>query len=126
MPTTLKCLCAVLACALVTTDAWSQGADDRRRPAAPAAAETANASPIFGVTVPEGYRRWTLIAPSHVPSFDELRSILGNALAVKAYGDETLPFPDGTVLVKLPGSMLPRRSSTALLLPARRRMFRSW
>ncbi len=32
---------------------------------------------------------------------DELRAVLGNDLAIKAYQRSTLPFPDGTVLVKL-------------------------
>ncbi|WP_413770242.1 cytochrome P460 family protein, partial [Vibrio vulnificus] len=32
---------------------------------------------------------------------NELRAVLGNDLAIKAYQDSTLPFPDGTMLVKL-------------------------
>ena len=59
------------------------------------------ASPIFGVTVPDGYCQWELIAPSHVPGFDELRAILGNGVAMTAYRAGALPFPDGTVLAKL-------------------------
>ena len=36
------------------------------------------ASPIFGVTIPSGYRQWELIAPSHeAGSLDELRVLLG-------------------------------------------------
>lgn len=61
-----------------------------------------NASPIYGVTIPDGYRGWELIAPAlEVDPLNELRAVLGNALAVKAYGEGTLPFPDGTVLMKL-------------------------
>jgi hypothetical protein len=62
-------------------------------------AEESPASPIFGVNAPEGYRRWELIAPSQSP--DEVKGILGNEAALKAYRDGTLPFPDGSVLVKL-------------------------
>jgi hypothetical protein len=59
-------------------------------------------SPIFGVTIPEGYRRWELIAPSHeAGSFNELRGIVGNAISVDAYRNGTLPFPDGAILAKL-------------------------
>lgn len=59
-------------------------------------------SPIFGVTIPEGYRQWELIAPSHEEgTFDELRGILGNPIAVAAYRDGMLPFPDGAMLAKL-------------------------
>jgi hypothetical protein len=60
------------------------------------------ASPIYGVKLPEGYRQWPLIAPAQEAApLDELRAVLGNDLAIKAYQRSTLPFPDGTVLVKL-------------------------
>ena len=60
------------------------------------------ASPIFGVTIPKGYRQWELIAPAQeAEPLNELRAVLGNAVATKAYQDGTLPFPDGTVLAKL-------------------------
>lgn len=60
------------------------------------------ASPIYGVTVPEGYRRWELIAPAlEAEPLDELRAVVGNKTAIDAYRAGTLPFPDGTVLVKL-------------------------
>jgi hypothetical protein len=61
-----------------------------------------NASPIYGVTLPEGYRQWELIAPAlEGDPLNELRVVLGNAVAVEAYRTGTLPFPDGTVLAKL-------------------------
>ncbi|MFC6336676.1 cytochrome C oxidase subunit III [Pseudomonas sp. CCM 7891] len=60
------------------------------------------ASPIFGVKLPDGYRKWSLVAPAQeAPPLDELRAVLGNNLAMKAYQESMLPFPDGTVLVKL-------------------------
>jgi hypothetical protein len=59
------------------------------------------ASPIFGVTIPEGYRTWQVVAPSHRPDKDEIRLILGNDIAMKAYREKTLPFPDGAILAKL-------------------------
>ena len=59
------------------------------------------ASPIFGVTIPEGYRDWKLIAVAHEAGLDELRGVLGNAIAVKAYEQGAQPFPDGTILAKL-------------------------
>jgi Cytochrome P460 len=82
------------------------GADDqttkRIRGSAEPALTTPNASsPVFGVTIPAGYRQWTLVAPSHRPDFDELRAVLGNAKSMKAYTSGTLPFPDGSILVKL-------------------------
>ncbi len=62
----------------------------------------ADASPIYGVTIPAGYRQWELIAPAQEAApLDELRAVLGNPAAIEAYRTGTLPFPDGTVLVKL-------------------------
>lgn len=63
---------------------------------------SSEASPIYGVTLPDGYRQWPLIAPAQEAApLNELRAVLGNEVAIKAYADKTLPFPDGTVLVKL-------------------------
>jgi hypothetical protein len=60
------------------------------------------ASPIFGVWIPDGYRRWEMVAPAHeTDPLNELRVVLGNAPAMAAYQEQTLPFPDGAVLVKL-------------------------
>ncbi len=64
-------------------------------------------SPIYGVTIPPGYREWQLIAPSHRPDFDEIRAVLGNDIAVKAYRDNVLPFPDGAILAKLAWKRVP-------------------
>ena len=64
-------------------------------------------SPIFGVKIPAGYRQRELIAVSHESGLDELRGILGNAIATKAYQDGTLPFPEGTTLAKLAWKHVP-------------------
>jgi hypothetical protein len=69
-----------------------------------------DASPIYGVTIPEGYRQWELIAPAlEDEPLNELRAVVGNATAISTYRAGTLPFPDGTVLVKLAWK---RRQST--------------
>jgi len=54
-----------------------------------------------GVAIPEGYRDWQVIAPSQRDDKDEIRVILGNAVAMKAYRAKQLPFPDGAILAKL-------------------------
>jgi hypothetical protein len=56
-------------------------------------------SPIFGVKIPDGYRKWELIAPSQ--GTKEIKGIVGNEVALKAYRDGKIPFPDGSILVKL-------------------------
>jgi hypothetical protein len=71
-----------------------------------AAAE--NASPIFGVTIPDGYRRWELVAPAlEAEPLNELRAVLGNGIAIEAYQKGRLPFPDGTILAKLAWKHVP-------------------
>jgi len=67
----------------------------------PAGAEGGAASPVFGVTIPDGYRTWQVVAVSHRTDNDQVRAILGNEIAMKAYRENTLPFPDGTTLAKL-------------------------
>lgn len=65
-------------------------------------ANPANLSPIYGVALPDGYRKWELIAPAQEGEpLNELRAVVGNDIAIKAYRDGRLPFPDETVLVKL-------------------------
>lgn len=62
----------------------------------------AAASPIYGVAIPKGYREWQMIAPAaEAAPLDELRVVLGNETAIRAIRNATLPFPDGTILVKL-------------------------
>ena len=59
-------------------------------------------SPIYGVSLPEGYRDWPLVAPAQEAApLDELRVVVANPTALKAYRENTRPFPDGSVLVKL-------------------------
>jgi cytochrome P460 len=60
------------------------------------------AAPIYGVTLPPGYRDWRLISVAHVGgSRNDLRAKLGNDVAIKAYREEKLPFPDGTIIARL-------------------------
>jgi Cytochrome P460 len=66
------------------------------------------AAPIYGVTIPDGYRDWKLISVTHEErDFNQLRAQLGNDIAIKAYRDGTLPFPDGAVIVALHWKRVP-------------------
>jgi hypothetical protein len=60
------------------------------------------AAPIYGVTIPPGYRDWKMIAVAQllVPGkIDQLRAQFGNEIAIKAYKEGTRPFPDGAIIV---------------------------
>lgn len=66
------------------------------------------AAPIFGVKSPPGYRDWKLISVAHEEgTLNDLRAVLGNDTAMKAYRDHTLPFPDGTIIARLAWSYVP-------------------
>jgi hypothetical protein len=59
-------------------------------------------APIFGVTIPPGYRDWRLVSVAHeAGNLNDFRAVLGNDVAIKAYREEKLPFPDGTIIVRL-------------------------
>jgi Cytochrome P460 len=66
------------------------------------------AAPIFGVKIPRGYRDWSLISVAHEEgNLNDLRAILGNDVAIKAYREGTLPLPDGAIIVRLAWSYVP-------------------
>lgn len=65
-------------------------------------------SPIYGITIPQGYRDWKLISVTHEEgAFDQLRAQLGNDIAIGAYREGTLPFPDGAIIVALHWKRVP-------------------
>jgi hypothetical protein len=60
------------------------------------------AAPIFGVKIPPGYRDWRLISVAHeAGDNNDLRAVLGNEVAIAAYREGKLPFPDGTIIARL-------------------------
>lgn len=61
-----------------------------------------NASPIFGVTLPTGYRDWKVVSVAHeAGNNNDIRAILGNDIAIKAFRDGARPFPDGTIIARV-------------------------
>ena len=55
-----------------------------------------------GITMPENYKDWRVIASSHRTDNETLRIILGNDIAIgAARADATDPWPDGAILAKL-------------------------
>jgi hypothetical protein len=66
------------------------------------------ADPIFGITIPPGYRDWKLISVAHEEgNLNDLRALLGNDVAIQAYRDGTLPFPDGAIISRLAWNYVP-------------------
>jgi Cytochrome P460 len=66
------------------------------------------AAPIYGVKIPPGYRDWKLISVAHEEgNLNDIRAQLGNDIAMKAYREGKLPFPDGTIIVALHWNYVP-------------------
>ena len=66
------------------------------------------ASPVLGGKIPSGYRDWGLISVAHEEgNLNDLRAVLGNDVAIKAYREGKLPFPDGTIVARLAWSYVP-------------------
>jgi hypothetical protein len=70
-----------------------------------------------GVTIPKGYRNWQVVAPSQRDDKDEIRVVLGNSIAMKAFRANTLPFPDGTILAKLAWIRVPSTEFPKTFVP---------
>lgn len=65
-------------------------------------------APIFGGRLPPGYRDWRLISVAHeAGNLNDLRAVLGNDIAITAYREGKLPFPDGTIIARLAWSYVP-------------------
>jgi hypothetical protein len=59
-------------------------------------------SPIFVTEIPSGYRDWKLISVAHEEgNLTDIRAILGNDIAVKAYREGTLPLPEGAIIARV-------------------------
>ena len=75
-------------------------------------------SPIYGVKIPAGYRDWKVIAVASllVPGkLDQLRAQFGNDIAIKAYKEGTLPFPDGSIIVAAHWTRVPSEANNKVL-----------
>jgi hypothetical protein len=91
-------VCATIAvCTLYVTKSTAQNAKEGRPQT------ESNASPIYGITIPAGYRDWRLISVNHLAggSLKQVRAQLGNDIAMKAFRERKLTFPDGTIIAAL-------------------------
>ncbi len=72
---------------------------------------------IFGGKLPPGYRDRRLISVAHEEGkLNDIRAILGNDIAIKAYRDAKLPFPTVRSLPGSPGVMSRQRKITKPLV----------
>ena len=67
----------------------------------PAPGRADNAS-VFVTEIPHGYRDWKVISAAHEEGdLNSLGIILGNDVAIEAYREKKLPYPDGTIIAAL-------------------------
>lgn len=60
------------------------------------------AAAISAGKFPDGYRDWKLISVAHEEGdFKSFAAVLGNDVAIKAFRDGQLPFPDRTIIAAL-------------------------
>ncbi len=83
----------------------------------PACGQTdGEAAPIYGVKIPPRCREWTLMSVAHEEgTLNNIRAILGNDEAIKAYRDDKLPFPDGTIIARIAWSYVPSEENNKVL-----------
>jgi Cytochrome P460 len=66
------------------------------------------AAPIVVTQIPPGYRDWRLISVAHEEgNLNSFAAVLGNDVAIKAYREGRLPFPDGAIIAALHYSHAP-------------------
>ncbi len=59
-------------------------------------------APTFVTEIPHGYRDWQWISSAHeAGNLNSLGAVLGNDVAIKAYREGKLPFPDGAIIAAL-------------------------
>lgn len=77
--------------------------------------EPGDASPVFGVRLPKTYRQWQLITAAHeAGKLNDIRVVLGNDIAVKAFRRGRRPFPDGAILARIAWRLVPSARNDAV------------
>jgi hypothetical protein len=76
-----------------------------------AGAEYASAL-IFGGKLPPGYRDWSVISVAHEEGeLNDIRAILGNKVAIRAYRNARAAFPDGAIIARLAWNYVPSQEN---------------
>jgi Cytochrome P460 len=77
-----------------------------------------DSSPIYAVKIPSGYRDWQLISVNQLHfagKGEQLRAQLGNDIAIKAFKEGTLPFPDGAMIAAIHWTRVPSEDNDKVL-----------
>src|SRR4030095_10735516 len=67
-----------------------------------AAEQDKDAAPIFVKEIPIGYRDWKVVSVAHeAGNLNDIRAVLGNDIAINAYRESKLPFPEGAIVGRI-------------------------
>jgi hypothetical protein len=71
-------------------------------------ARAQEAAPIFVTKLPPGYRDWKVVTVAHEEGdLKDIRAVLGNDVAIKAYREGKLPFPEGAIIGRIAWKHIP-------------------
>jgi hypothetical protein len=89
--------------AIVRQEAHAQSSQPTDQPGAVGSkANGAGSSLVLVTEMPSGYRDWRFISVAHEEgNLHSFAAVLGNDVAIKAYREGTLPYPDGTIIAAL-------------------------
>jgi hypothetical protein len=80
-----------------------------------AKADSHDSSAFFVTEIPRGYRDWRLVSVAREEgNLNDIRAILGNDLAIKAYREGTLPFPDGAIVARIAWADVPSEENNKI------------
>ncbi|HEY2798713.1 MAG TPA: cytochrome P460 family protein [Thermoanaerobaculia bacterium] len=70
---------------------------------------------IYVTKIPDGYRDWKLVSVAHEAGpLNDIRAILGNDAAIKAYRAGKLPFPDGAIIARIAWKYVPSEENNKI------------
>jgi hypothetical protein len=103
---TLIIACALTVCFLIIREK-SQAQENGSRlsnktDAATSDVVSSKGSPVPVTEIPAGYRDWRFISVAHEEgNLHSFAAVLGNDVAIEAYREKKLPYPDGTIIAAL-------------------------
>jgi hypothetical protein len=73
------------------------------------------AAAVFVSKMPPGFRDWTVISVSHeAGNINSIAAVLGNDVAIKAYREGKLPFPDGSIIAAVHYAYVPSEENNKI------------
>ena len=103
----LAAIAAITVYVLEVSESAAQAGKEGQSRAGTAAASN-QAAHVYGIKVFPGWRDWSLVSVAHeAGQLNDIRAILGNDVAMKAYREATLPFPEGTVIARVAWKYVP-------------------